>query len=176
MPATVYLVTGGARSGKSPYAQRLAESICPNPVYLATSKVWDDDFKSRVKKHQDDRGPAWTTIEEPMTPSTHKEEFAGRAILVDCLTLWLTNYMMEEGVFAEPNKDEDATNNDGDCTTEASERALQKIKAGFVNENSVDSFIGSDGDFEYLKPSTGLRYKGKGRDKRVLWTSEGRQV
>lgn len=131
MPATVYLVTGGARSGKSSYAQRLAESICPNPVYLATSKVWDDDFKSRVKKHQDDRGPAWTTIEEPMTPSTHKEEFAGRAILVDCLTLWLTNYMMEEGVFAEPNKDEDATNNDGDCTTEASERALQKIKAEF---------------------------------------------
>mmetsp|Transcript_15814 Transcript_15814/g.45546 ORF Transcript_15814/g.45546 Transcript_15814/m.45546 type:complete len:337 (-) Transcript_15814:84-1094(-) len=134
MPATVYLVTGGARSGKSSYAQRLAESICPNPVYLATSKVWDDDFAGRVKKHQNERGDAWTTIEEPMTPSAHKEEFAGRAILVDCLTLWLTNYMMEEGVFTEPDKDKDATNNDGDattCTTEASDRALEKIKAEF---------------------------------------------
>jgi len=133
MPATVYLVTGGARSGKSSYAQRLAESICPDPIYLATSKAWDDDFAGRVKKHQNDRGDAWTTIEEPLTPSAHKEAFAGRAILVDCLTLWLTNYMVEEGVFAEPDKDKDATSSsdDGDATTEASERALAKVKAEF---------------------------------------------
>ena len=133
MPATVYLVTGGARSGKSSYAQKLAESICPDPIYLATSKVWDDDFADRVQKHKDDRGEKWTTIEEPLTPSVHKDQFAGRAILVDCLTLWLTNYMMQEGVFNEPEKDKDATNNDGGGgdTTEASERALEKVKAEF---------------------------------------------
>ena len=131
MGATVYLITGGARSGKSSYAQSICETINPtNPLYLATSKVWDADFANRVKRHQNDRGDHWTTIEEPLHPSKHADGFGGRAILVDCLTLWLTNYFMECGVFTEPDGDTDAksvANNDDD----ASDRALSQVKAEF---------------------------------------------
>ncbi|KAL7537245.1 hypothetical protein ACHAXR_007692 [Thalassiosira sp. AJA248-18] len=132
MPATVYLVTGGARSGKSSYAQNLCEKTCTNPIYLATSKVWDDDFKDRVTRHQNERGDHWTTIEEPLTPSKHHDVFGGRTILVDCLTLWLTNYFMELGAFTEPddNTNAKASNNDEKITT-ASEQALFKVKAEF---------------------------------------------
>jgi len=129
MPSTVYLVTGGARSGKSGYAQRLCESLCKEPIYLATSKPWDDDFKERIKRHQDDRGPQWTTIEEPLKPSSHSEKFSGKAVLVDCLTLWLTNYMMEEGAFTEPKDGEDAKSGDGGAS--AADRALEAVKKEF---------------------------------------------
>jgi adenosylcobinamide kinase/adenosylcobinamide-phosphate guanylyltransferase len=83
MPATVYLVTGGARSGKSSYAERLCERLCPNPLYLATAgTVWsenDDDFAERIKKHQQDRaGKSWTTIEEPLSLTRHAEQFSGK--------------------------------------------------------------------------------------------------
>ena len=132
MPATVYLITGGCRSGKSSYAQSLCEKICPNPIYLATSKVWDDDFKDRVKRHQNDRGEHWTTIEEPLFPSAHSSVFGGRAILVDCLTLWLTNYFMEEGAFTEPDGDTNAKASTNDTNiSNASEVALTKVKEEF---------------------------------------------
>lgn len=133
MPATVYLVTGGARSGKSSYAQTLCENICPtNPIYLATSKVWDDDFKDRVKRHQNERGDHWETIEEPLHPSKHSAEFGGRAILVDCLTLWLTNYFMELGAFTEPDNEKDAESSSNDeKLASASEEALAQTKAEF---------------------------------------------
>ena len=131
MPATVYLLIGGARSGKSSYAQSLCEKICPtNPIYLATSKVWDDEFKDRVKRHQNDRGEHWTTIEEPLHPSKHSDAFSGRAIMVDCLTLWLTNYFIEEGAFTEPTDTTDAKANEGSIGS-ASEEALTKVKAEF---------------------------------------------
>lgn len=132
MPATVYLVTGGARSGKSGYAQNLCEKICSNPIYLATSKEWDDEFKERVKRHQNDRGDHWTTIEEPLTPSKHKDAFAGRAILVDCLTLWLTNYFIELGAFSEPDDKTNAkASSDGEKVKNASDQALVQTKAEF---------------------------------------------
>mmetsp|Transcript_20642 Transcript_20642/g.32501 ORF Transcript_20642/g.32501 Transcript_20642/m.32501 type:complete len:337 (-) Transcript_20642:200-1210(-) len=132
MPASVYLVTGGARSGKSSYAQNLCEKTCPNPIYLATSKVWDDDFKDRVKRHQNERGDNWTTIEEPLHPSKHSDKFGSKAILVDCLTLWLTNYFMELGAFTEPDGDKDAKANENDDKIgDASEQALEKTKAEF---------------------------------------------
>ena len=135
MPATVYLITGGARSGKSSYAQSLCEKMCPtNPIYLATSKVWDDDFKSRVERHQSERGDHWTTIEESLHLSKHSGAFSGRAILVDCLTLWLTNYFMELGAFSEPDekakKDAEASTNDTKINN-ASGEALSQTKAEF---------------------------------------------
>ena len=133
MPSTIHLVTGGARSGKSGYAQRLCESICPNPIYLATSKVWDKDFENRVKRHQDDRGDHWTTIEETLHPSKHVEKMKGRAVLVDCLTLWLTNYFVEEGVFSVPKEEgEESKAKEGDYVAESSEKALTKIKEEFA--------------------------------------------
>ena len=67
----IILITGGARSGKSRYAERTALSMSKNPVYVATAHVWDDEFRERVKKHQERRGPEWTNIEEEMLLSRH---------------------------------------------------------------------------------------------------------
>lgn len=118
MPATVYLVTGGARSGKSRHAELLCEQLSSTPIYLATASapwqhpkenhiedVVDEDFVERIAKHQQDRqsrdnGCSWTTIEEPLRPSKHADQFSSKVVLVDCMTLWLTNWMMEEGAFS----------------------------------------------------------------------------
>lgn len=89
----VILVTGGARSGKSRYAQQLACSLSPHPVYLATARIWDDEFRERVRRHQADRGPEWENIEEEKLLSRH--DFAGKVVVVDCVTLWCTNYFYD---------------------------------------------------------------------------------
>lgn len=89
----IVLVTGGQRSGKSGYAQRLALSLTAKPVYLATSRVWDDEFRQRVLRHQVDRGPEWTNIEEEKYLSRHDLE--GQVVVVDCVTLWGTNFFFD---------------------------------------------------------------------------------
>lgn len=89
----IILITGGQRSGKSNYAQQLALSLAENPVYLATSRIWDDEFRERVVRHQQDRGKEWTNIEEEKQLSNHKLE--GRTIVIDCLTLWATNFFFD---------------------------------------------------------------------------------
>jgi len=86
-------VTGGVRSGKSAYAQRRALEICEDPVYVATAKIWDEDFKDRVKRHQQDRGPEWTTFEA--YKDLHLLPLAARTVVIDCVTLWLTNFFMD---------------------------------------------------------------------------------
>ena len=60
----IILITGGARSGKSQYAEQLALELSKNPVYVATAHIWDEEFAQRVRKHQERRGPEWTNIEE----------------------------------------------------------------------------------------------------------------
>lgn len=89
----IVLVTGGQRSGKSGYAQKLALSLVPNPVYLATSRVWDEEFRQRVLRHQADRGPEWTNIEEEKYLSHHN--LNGRVVVIDCVTLWGTNFFFD---------------------------------------------------------------------------------
>ena len=89
----VILITGGARSGKSRYAEELALSLSKNPVYVATAHVWDEEFRERVKKHQERRGPEWTNIEEEMLLSRH--DLTGRVAVIDCVTLWCTNYFFQ---------------------------------------------------------------------------------
>ena len=89
----VILITGGARSGKSRYAEELALKMSPNPVYVATAHVWDEEFRERVKKHQERRGPEWTNIEEEMLLSRH--DLTGRVAVIDCITLWCTNYFFQ---------------------------------------------------------------------------------
>lgn len=89
----ITFITGGARSGKSRYAQQLAENLSDNPVYLATARIWDDDFRARVQRHQSDRGPQWQTIEEEKLLSKHK--LNGRVVLLDCITLWLNNFFFD---------------------------------------------------------------------------------
>lgn len=85
----ITFITGGQRSGKSSFAQELAEKASPHPIYLATARRWDDDFEQRIHKHQADRGKQWKTIEEEITLSRHN--LSGQTILLDCITLWLTN-------------------------------------------------------------------------------------
>ena len=87
--ANVTFITGGQRSGKSRYAQQLAESKTRNPVYVATARVWDDEFRKRIERHQSDRGNHWQTIEEEKHLS--KLNVETRVVLLDCITLWLTN-------------------------------------------------------------------------------------
>lgn len=89
----VILITGGARSGKSRYAEELALSLSKTPVYVATAHVWDEEFRERVKKHQERRGPEWTNIEEEKELSRH--DLTGRVAVIDCITLWCTNYFFE---------------------------------------------------------------------------------
>lgn len=89
----IILITGGARSGKSTYAEKTALSLSDNPVYLATSRIWDDEFRKRVERHQERRGPQWTNVEEEKFLSRH--DFTGRVVLVDCLTLWATNFFYD---------------------------------------------------------------------------------
>ncbi|MBP2227410.1 adenosylcobinamide kinase/adenosylcobinamide-phosphate guanylyltransferase [Azospirillum agricola] len=92
------LVLGGARSGKSRHAEGLVRALGGPRVYIATSRVWDDEMAERVAMHRDDRGPDWTTIEEPLdlTGALRRHAAPGTGVLVDCLTLWLTNLMMAE--------------------------------------------------------------------------------
>ena len=91
MGRRIILITGGQRSGKSRQAEELALSLTSNPVYVATAHIWDDEFRERVRKHQERRGPQWTNIEEEKYLSKH--ELTGRVVVIDCVTLWLTNWI-----------------------------------------------------------------------------------
>lgn len=124
----IILITGGARSGKSSYAEKLALSLSPNPVYLATARIWDEEFRKRVIRHQEIRGAEWTNIEEEKILSRHS--LPGRTILIDCVTLWCTNYFY-----------------DLDADTE---RALTDIKAEF------DRFTAQDATFIFVTNEIGM--------------------
>ena len=93
MGKKIILITGGQRSGKSREAERLALSMSANPVYVATAHIWDDEFRERVRRHQERRGPQWTNIEEEKYLSRH--DLTGRVAVIDCVTLWLTNFFFE---------------------------------------------------------------------------------
>lgn len=86
----IYYISGGERSGKSAYAQKLAESLSNTPYYLATSRIWDDNFKKRVQRHINERDERWTTLEEEKNISSIIP--AKATVVIDCVTLWLTNY------------------------------------------------------------------------------------
>ena len=89
----IILITGGQRSGKSSEAERLALSLSQQPVYMATAHAWDEEFRQRIRRHQERRGPQWTNIEEERHLSRH--DLSGRVVVIDCVTLWLTNYFFE---------------------------------------------------------------------------------
>lgn len=90
----IILITGGQRSGKSSYAEQLALSLADNPIYIATAHIWDDEFKERVRIHQERRGVQWTNIEEERELSRH--HVANRVVLIDCCTLWATNFFYQQ--------------------------------------------------------------------------------
>ena len=97
---TLIFIAGGARSGKSRKGEELAKSLAGSakPIFIATAEAVDDEMTSRIKKHQDDRGTAFELIEEPKNlTKALKEVDSDATVLVDCLTLWLSNNMMGEG-------------------------------------------------------------------------------
>lgn len=91
-PGLVF-ITGGARSGKSRYAQQLALQLSNTPVYLATARHWDDDFEKRIQRHQAERDERWTSIEEEKNISGLS--LSGKVVVMDCVTLWLTNFFTD---------------------------------------------------------------------------------
>ena len=125
----IILITGGQRSGKSSQAERLALSLSDNPAYVATAHVWDDEFRERVRRHQERRGPQWTNIEEEKYLSRH--DLTGRVAVIDCVTLWLTNFFFE--------------NQDIDATLQAVKEEFDRFTAQDATFIIVTNEIGSGG-------------------------------
>ena len=90
-------IGGGARSGKSRLALRLAEEAGPGRVFIATAQAFDDEMRARIDRHQDERDVTWRTIEEPLAvPQALRQVSDCDVVLIDCLTLWVTNLLMAE--------------------------------------------------------------------------------
>jgi len=98
MTIETILILGGARSGKSKFAEDLVLKSDLKPIYLATGRASDDEMVERIERHQSRRGGEWQTVEEPLAlvDALSHAAVPGRIILVDCLTLWITNLMMAE--------------------------------------------------------------------------------
>ena len=122
------LVTGGARSGKSTYAERLAAQLAEpsggRVTYIATSQTYDEEMEQRVSAHQSSRPEAWTTVECPVeVPAAVRAAAAGSVILLDCVTLWVTNLLFQGGAFGGSEPPDDGYNYDKDLLPPAEERA-----------------------------------------------------
>ncbi|NOR61738.1 MAG: bifunctional adenosylcobinamide kinase/adenosylcobinamide-phosphate guanylyltransferase [Rhodobacteraceae bacterium] len=88
------LILGGASSGKSAYAERLALAAGLTPVYLATAQAHDGEMSDKIMRHQARRGPNWHLIEAPLTLSNALQSVtSSQIVLLDCLTLWLSNHL-----------------------------------------------------------------------------------
>ena len=96
MPKT--LILGGARSGKSRHALELGESLSADRVFVATGVGFDDGMRKRIAQHRTDRDASWLTVEEPVAvwDVIGRERREGRVVVLDCLTLWLNNLMLED--------------------------------------------------------------------------------
>ena len=129
----IILITGGQRSGKSQQAEKMALSMSPNPVYVATAHIWDEEFRERVRRHQERRGPQWTNIEEERELSRH--DLTGRVAVIDCITLWCTNFFFER--------------NKPDCEQPSVDEALEALKKEF------DLFTAQDATFIFVTNEIG---------------------
>lgn len=96
------LVLGGARSGKSAFAEKLLETVSSTRIYCATAEARDPEMTSRITIHQASRGADWQTVEAPLDPL---DQLAKGGVLLDCLTLWLSNqFEAERDIETETNK------------------------------------------------------------------------
>src|SRR3712207_2991396 len=92
------LVLGGVRSGKSRTAQQVAESGSSQRTYIATAQAYDDEMRARIAQHQSERDQSWRTVDAPLelAHAITDQTGSGKAVLVDCLTLWLSNMLLAE--------------------------------------------------------------------------------
>lgn len=134
----IILITGGQRSGKSEFAEKMALSLSDTPIYMATSRIWDDDFRHRVELHKQRRGNQWTNIEEEKELSRH--DVTGRVVLIDCVTLWSTNYFFDL---------QNESMRSAKAAAEHVERTLTEIKAEF------DRFTSQDATFIFVTNEIG---------------------
>ncbi|MHC1744410.1 MAG: bifunctional adenosylcobinamide kinase/adenosylcobinamide-phosphate guanylyltransferase [Syntrophobacteraceae bacterium] len=135
---TPHLILGGARSGKSTYAESLLLQLPPTYVYVATATVLDAEMESRVRTHRDRRGSDWKTVECPRNLTHCLDSLNGSSspVLVDCLTLWLTNLILD------PQTRDPAPFLDALCRTIASVDyplylVSNEVGAGIVPENEL---------------------------------------
>ena len=124
----ITLITGGQRSGKSTYAERLALERSERPVHLATATIGDEEMAERVRRHRERRGPQWINLEEPIKLSLL--DLKGHTVLVDCMTLWATN------IFFDQKEDTDS--------------ALTALK------NEFDLLTGKKADFIFVTNEIGM--------------------
>jgi adenosylcobinamide kinase / adenosylcobinamide-phosphate guanylyltransferase len=96
MTASLTLILGGARSGKSGHAETLVMQSTPPWTYVATAELLDDEMRARVEEHRVRRGTPWQTIEAPLDIGAAVSDAEGNAVLVDCLTIWLSNLMQAQ--------------------------------------------------------------------------------
>lgn len=151
----IILITGGQRSGKSSYAERLALSLAPNPVYIATARVWDDEFRERVRRHQEHRGPQWTNIEEERELSRH--DVTGRVVLVDCCTLWATNYFYDSACENDTFRDENDTfSNENDTFSNGNDTFIDVNATLSALKAEFDRFTSQDATFIFVTNEIGL--------------------
>ena len=146
MKKHIILITGGQRSGKSRHAEELALSLSANPVYLATAHVWDEEFRERVRIHQQRRGPQWTNIEEERHLSRH--DLTGRVVVIDCVTLWLTNLITPENP-ENPESPEYPENPDYPSSPAPTATILAAAKAEF------DAFTARDATYIFVTNEIG---------------------
>ncbi len=131
----VILVGGGARSGKSRYALELARKRGPRLVFLATAQPLDHEMEARIARHRAERAPEFTTIEEPLEVGDAIAGADADAIVVDCLTLWLSNVMLTFG------RDVDRDSEKLFSAARASKAAVilvtNEVGCGLVPDNTV---------------------------------------
>lgn len=129
------LVTGGARSGKSRFALELAESLAPVRFYVATAQALDAEMETRIAAHRRERGPGWHTIEEPLDIARCLAQPG--PVVVDCLTLWLSNLLMLERSDAEVRTAIDRLVEAFDAAENPVIVITNEVGSGIVPENAL---------------------------------------
>ena len=129
----IILITGGQRSGKSEFAEQLALTYDTNPIYLATSRIWDDEFKNRVEMHKARRGDMWENIEEEKYLSNHNVNH--RTVVIDCVTLWATNFFFDLQVESMKSAKADAMH------VENTLNLLKEEFSKFTNQDATFIFV-----------------------------------
>ena len=154
----ITLITGGQRSGKSSYAERLALELSANPIYMATAHIWDEEFRQRVRVHQERRGPEWTNIEEEKYLSRYN--VAGRVVLIDCCTLWATNFFFSIADQASEEQAENSKQASEEQAEKASEEKAQQLpnvdKILQLMKEEFDRFTAQDATFVFVTNEIGL--------------------